>query len=149
MVVERVNDVTDEVLNAVRRLVPEIGSHKVVPSRDELTALIKSEASTLWIARYPDASGEIVGMLTISLYRVPTGLRSIIEDVAVDSNHRRKGIARALMDAALEFARAAGADGVALTSNSKHEAANKLYQSMGFERRETNSYFLKLNRWAG
>jgi len=131
------------------RMKSEIGSHKAVPSRDELTALIKSEASTLWIARYLDASGEIVGMLTISFYRVPTGLRSIIEDVAVDSNHRRKGIARSLMTIALEFAHAAGADGVALTSNPKREAANKLYQSMGFERRETNSYFLKLNRWAG
>jgi len=144
MVIERVDDVTDEVFNAVRRLVPEIGSHKAMPTRDELTALINSEASTLWVAKYPDASGEIVGMLTISLYRVPTGLRSIVEDVAVDLNHRRKGIAHALVDAALEFARTSGADGVALTSNPKREAANKLYQSMGFERRETNSYFFRL-----
>jgi ribosomal protein S18 acetylase RimI-like enzyme len=144
MVVERVLDVTDEILSAVHRLVPEIGTHKPLPTRDELTALVRSEASTLWIARYPDQSGTIAGMLTISLYRVPTGLRSIVEDVAVASNLRRKGIARALMQAAIDFARACGANGIALTSNPRREAANRLYLSLGFERRETNSYFFRL-----
>jgi len=80
----------------------------------------------------------------MNLYRVPTGVRSIVEDVAVASNYRRKGIARALMSTALEFVRAAGANGIALTSNPKRESANLLYQSMGFERRETNSYFYKI-----
>lgn len=144
MRVEKVRDVTDEIFSAVCRLVPELGAHKPLPTRDELTALVRSEASTLWIARYPDSNGTIAGMLTISLYRVPTGLRSIVEDVAVDSNFRRRGIARALMQAAIDFARARGANGIALTSNAKREAANRLYQSMGFERRETNSYYYRL-----
>lgn len=144
MRVEKVQDVTDEIFSAVCRLVPELGAHKPLPTRDELTALAHSEASTLWLARYPDRSGTIAGMLTISLYRVPTGLRAIVEDVAVDSNFRRKGIARALMQTAIDFARACGANGIALTSNPKREAANRLYLSMGFERRETNSYFYRL-----
>ena len=96
------------------------------------------------MARYPDQNGEIIGMLTISIYRVPTGLRSIVEDVVVDPEFRRRGMAQGLLQAAIHSAHEAGANGVALTSNPKREAANLLYQSMGFEKRETNSYFYRL-----
>jgi len=144
MHIEKIREVTDEVFEAVCRLVPEIGTHKSAPALEELKDLVHSESSTLWISRYPDITGSIVGMLTITIYRVPTGVRSIVEDVAVDSNFRRRGIARALMEKAIEFAQGAGAENVALTSNPKREAANLLYQSMGFEKRETNSYSYKL-----
>ncbi len=75
---------------------------------------------------------------------MPTGLRSIIEDVVVDETARRKGIGEALVRHAIELAREAGADGVSLTSNPQREAANQLYQSMGFQLRQTNPYFYKL-----
>jgi len=145
MHIEKAGEVTEEILTAVTRLVSEIGSLKVQPTFDELTALVQSEAATLFVARYPDRNSPIAGMLTINIYRVPTGIRSIVEDVAVDSNYRRKGIARALMQTAIEFAKDAGANGVALTSNPKREAANYLYQSMAFEKRETNAYFFKFS----
>ena len=144
MHIEKVHEVSDELFEAVKRLIPELGLHKTAPSFDELTSLVNSESSTIWIARYPDENGEIAGMLTIAVYRVPTGLRSIVEDVVVDQSLRRLGIAEALLHSAIEFARNAGANGVALTSNPQREAANLLYQSIGFERRETNSYFFKL-----
>jgi ribosomal protein S18 acetylase RimI-like enzyme len=144
MYIEKVLEVSDELFHAVNRLIPQLGLHKIALTRDELTALVKSESSTLWAARYPDATGGIAGILTLAIYRVPTGLRSIVEDVVVDENLRRRGIAEALLSIAIEFARDAGVDGVALTSNPKREAANLLYQSLGFERRETNSYFYKI-----
>ena len=144
MHIERVREVTAEVFEAVCRLVPEIGAHKPAPALEELIQLVNSDASVLWIARFPDKTGSIAGMLTISIYRVPTGVRSIVEDVAVDSNFRRRGVAKALMEAAIALAREAGASGVALTSNPQREAANFLYLSMGFERRETNSYIYRL-----
>jgi len=144
MYVEKVVVITDEIIEAVQHLVPEIGTHKPLPTHEELDALIQSTSSTLIVARYPEANSPIAGMLTISVYGVPTGIRSIVEDVAVDSNYRRKGIAKALMQTAIEFARAAGANGISLTSNPKREAANLLYQDLGFKRRETNSYFYPL-----
>ena len=57
---------------------------------------------------------------------------------------RRRGIAEALMLRAIDLARESGANGVSLTSNPKREEANKLYQAMGFQKRETNAYFYKL-----
>ena len=144
-VIEEVSEVTDELLDALQRLIPQLSAHKAAPARDELAALVNSESSTLLIARVPDENNAIAGMLTLTIYRVPTGIRSIIEDVVVDQAMRRRGIAEALMRRAMELGREAGASGVSLTSNSQRAAANQLYQSMGFKRRETNAYSYDLN----
>jgi len=144
MYIEKVSELTEEVFDAVKLLVPQLGAHKIVPAWDEMKALIRSEAAIFLIARYPDENSGIAGMLTLTIYRVPTGMRSIVEDVIVDESMRRRGIAEALMLRAIDLAREAGANGVALTSNPKREAANKLYQAMGFQKRETNAYFYKL-----
>jgi len=74
---------------------------------------------------------------------VPTGIRSIIEDVIVDEAARGQGTGEALTRRALEIAKEGGAAHVTLTSNPRREAANRLYQRMGFIRRETNAYIYK------
>lgn len=144
MFITSVSEVTDELFVAVLRLVPQLGSHKTAPTRDDLKMLVESDSSTLLIARYPDENGAIVGFSNLTVYRVPTGVRSIVEDVVVDEAVRRRGIAKALMKKAIELAREAGASSISLSSNPKREAANLLYQSMGFELRKTNPYSLKL-----
>ncbi|MCC6568182.1 MAG: GNAT family N-acetyltransferase, partial [Anaerolineales bacterium] len=50
----------------------------------------------------------------------------------------------AMIARAIELAREAGASNISLTSNPKREAANLLYQRLGFQRRETNLYILHL-----
>jgi ribosomal protein S18 acetylase RimI-like enzyme len=144
MYIEKVSEVTEELCKALQRLVPQLSAHKTPPTFDELSALVKSEASTLLVARLPDERGPIAGVLCLTVYRVPTGVRSIIEDVIVDESMRRGGIGEALVRAAIERARGAGASGVALTSRPEREAANRLYRSIGFELRHTNPYFYKL-----
>ncbi len=90
-----------------------------------------------------DERGEIVGALTLSVYRVPTGIRSVIEDVIVDSSARGQGVGEALMKFAIDLAREEGAAHISLTSNGQREAANRLYVRVGFKKRETNVYQLK------
>ena len=99
-----------------------------------------SPATILYIARDPQRQDEIVGTLTLALYRIPTGLRAWIEDVVVDAGARGQGIGEALTRAALQRAQAEGAREVDLTSRPSREAANRLYQRLGFLKRETNSY---------
>ena len=143
MYIAKASEITEELHQALQRLVPQLGVHKIPPSREDLDLLVTSEASTLLVAREPDENSPIAGILCLSIYRVPTGIRSIIEDVIVDQSMRRRGIGEALVERAIELAREAGADGVSLTSNPKREAANQLYQAMGFELRKTNPYFYK------
>jgi ribosomal protein S18 acetylase RimI-like enzyme len=145
MLIEKVTRPTDELLRELQHLIHQLGAHKVPPGPEELAALLALEGCTLLVARDPDASGRIIGILCLNVYRVPTGVRSIIEDVVVDESARGKGIGEALMRRALDLAREAGANGVTLTSHPDREAANRLYQSMGFELRKTNAYIYKLN----
>jgi len=142
MIIETQATVTDELLDALTRLIPQLKISSPRLTRDDVAALVSSDSVTLLTAR-ADASARIVGMLTLIVYRVPTGVRARIEDVVVDESARGRGVAVALIVRALELARSKGADGVALTSNPRREAANKLYQKVGFKRWETNVYFYK------
>ncbi len=141
--IQRADRADDELLAALLRLVPQLTANNPPPTRADLDALLASDASTLLVARYPGADGPIVGALTLVIYRVPTGVRARIEDVIVDEGARGRGIGEALVREGLRLARQAGADGVALTSNPRRVAANRLYQKMGFSRWETNVYFYK------
>jgi ribosomal protein S18 acetylase RimI-like enzyme len=138
--IEIATQASDELMEAMARLVPQL-TVRQPPSHDELLALIRSESSTLLLARGDDRS--IVGIGCVSVYRVPTGIRAIIEDVVVDSLARGRGLGEALTRACLEQARMKGAVAVTLTSNPSREAANRLYLRMGFTRRETNAYIYR------
>ena len=72
---------------------------------------------------------------------MPSGVRAHLEDIVVDETVRGQGIGEALVRYALDIAREAGANGVALTTNPQREAANRLYQRLGFNRWKTNVYF--------
>ena len=143
MLIEKATQPTEELLRAMQQLIPQLGKHKIPPTARDLDALLASEACTLLVARDTDADSRIVGLLCLNVYRVPTGIRSIVEDVVVDEKARRRGIAEALMRYAMDLAREAGASGMSLTSRPDREAANLLYQSMGFELRKTNAYHYK------
>lgn len=143
MFIVRATSVTDELLDAFENLIPQLKLTFPPPSRSELEALLSVDTSILLIARYPNENSPIAGIATLILYRVPTGIRARVEDVVVDEAMRGEGIGEALMRYALNIARDAGADGVALTSNPRREAANRLYQRLGFKSWNTNLYFYK------
>ncbi len=141
MQIELASRVTDELLDALARLIPQLKVSSPRLTRDDVAALVSSDSVSLLTAR--GDAGDILGMLTLIVYRVPTGVRARLEDVVVDESARGQGIAVALVERALEIARAKGADGVALTSNPQREAANRLYQKVGFKRWETNVFLYK------
>lgn len=135
--VEVLREVTDEVVEAFRRLTPQLSSSADPPDREALTGIVGSPASTLLIARSED---EIAGTLTLVMFPIPTGLRAWIEDVIVDQAARGQGIGEILTTEALTLAKAAGAKTVDLTSRPSREAAGRLYERVGFEPRSTRHY---------
>lgn len=130
-------EVTDELMAAMERLVPQLSNSNPPPSREALQEMIDSDASVLFMCR--DETG-ILGTLTLILFRIPTGIRAWIEDVIVDEAARGKGVGRIINEAAIEHAFAQGAITVDLTSRPSREAANRLYQRIGFVQRDTNVY---------
>lgn len=125
-----------ELVEALARLLPQLSSSPP-PDAGQVALIVGDPDSVLFVARL---DGRIVGSLTLVFYRIPTGFKAWIEDVVVDDEARGHGIGAALNQAALHEAKRRGASGVSLTSRPSREAANRLYQRIGFTARETNVY---------
>ena len=135
--VEMATQASDELVQAMQKLIPQLSSSNAPPSMEELNEMISSGSSVLFIAR---VENQIVGSLTLATFRIPTGIRAWIEDVVVDESARGHGVGEALNLAALDEAKRRGAITVELTSRPSREAANRLYPRLGFVLRETNVY---------
>jgi ribosomal protein S18 acetylase RimI-like enzyme len=135
--VEIAQTVTPELLDAVHRLVPQLSKSASPITAEELAEIVEGPATTFFVAR---VDGRIVGCLTLVVFRLPTGVRAWIEDVVVDDTARGHGVGAALNVAAIARADERGARTLDLTSRPSREAANRLYQRLGFVQRDTNVY---------
>lgn len=135
--IEIATGVDDELVGAFAHLIPQLSRSSAPPTSDELRAMVESPASDVLLARL---DGVIVGTLTLVTFRIPTGVRAWIEDVVVDDAARGHGVGEQMNRFALDIARSKGAKTVDLTSRPSREAANRLYQRIGFVARETNVY---------
>ena len=140
--VEALSEATDEVVEALARLVPQLSSSAAPVTTEVVRTVLTSPANTVLIARSDD---RVVGALMLVVFPLLTGVRAWIEDVVVDEDTRGLGVGRALVDEALRVASERGASTVDLTSRPSREAANRLYTKAGFERRETNVYRYRLD----
>ena len=141
--VEVATHVDDGLVDAVHRLVPQLTTSTPPPTRVELEVIVAGPSTMLLLARNGRA---VVGMLTLAIFRIPTGIRAWIEDVVVDADARGKGVGEALTREAMRIAGTHGARTVELTSRPSREAANRLYQRLGFERRDTNVYRFSIQK---
>jgi ribosomal protein S18 acetylase RimI-like enzyme len=135
--VEIARTVTSELLDAVHRLVPQLSKSAPALTAEELSEIVEGPATTFFVAR---VDGAIVGCLTLVVFRLPTGVRAWIEDVVVDDAARGHGVGAALNLAAIARADEQGARTLDLTSRPSRQAANRLYQRLGFVQRDTNVY---------
>jgi len=143
--VESAASVDDALCAAVARLLPQLSRSAAPPSHEALEGIVADPATTLFVAR----DGErVVGMLTLVTFRIPTGVRAWIEDVVVDETTRGAGVGAALVQAAIDHSASVGARTVDLTSRPGRGAANRLYERMGFDMRDTNVYRRNLDAGA-
>lgn len=140
MQIEIATQVNEELVEAFNRLIPQLSSSATIPTRQELEDLVAARCNSVILVRHEDFDNRIMGTLTLVTFRIPTGVRSWIEDVVVDEAARGKGLGKALTLAALDQARKLGAKTVDLTSRPSREAANHMYQNVGFKLRESNLY---------
>jgi ribosomal protein S18 acetylase RimI-like enzyme len=138
MTVERIREASDELLEALERLLPQLSSTSAPPAREQVAAAVADERTALLVAR--DDDGRIVGALTLATYRTVGAHVGWIEDVVVDEAARGAGVGAALTEEAQRLAADWRVDHVNLTSRASREAANRLYRRAGFEQRETNVY---------
>jgi ribosomal protein S18 acetylase RimI-like enzyme len=137
MRLEEAHEATDELLEAIHRLLPQLTEARTPPTLEQLAETIAGQ--TVIVAR-DDEDNAIVGTLTLVMYRVSSGLKGRIEDVIVDSSARGQGVGEALMREGMARANEAQVLMLELTSMPYREAANRLYKRLGFVRKPTNVY---------
>ena len=132
-----VTESNEATLKLVNRLLPQLSKSAPPLTSGKLKEIVQSTHVHLFIAQ---EGVEILGMLSLVVFPIPTGIRAWVEDVVVDESARGKGVGRALSEYALQAASEKGALTVDLTSRPSRVAANQLYQKVGFQLRETNVY---------
>ena len=125
---------------AMQRFLDLLTSNPMTLTEEMFKELLASSNSHLFFLM---KDGQIAGMLTVGIYYSPTGGKAWIEDVVVDEAFRGQGLSKLLVAHAIEFTKSKHVPSLMLTSNPKRITANKLYQAMGFNRKETNVYRMK------
>ncbi|HJM22039.1 MAG TPA: GNAT family N-acetyltransferase [Acidimicrobiales bacterium] len=131
------DEVDEAVVAAFAELIPQLSGSSPPPTAAALKEIVAHDASTVLLAI---EEGVILGSMTLVLFPIPTGTRAWIEDVVVDESARGRGVGEALNRRAMKIALEGGAQTIDLTSRPAREAANRLYQRLGFAARETNIY---------
>lgn len=142
MKIEIIKEVTDELISTLSRLMSVLTGREESMRKESILEIVNSENSFLLAAK--DSSGNILGTLTLIIYTIPTRKKAFIEDVVVDPTAQGLGLGRKLMEAAIELAKEKNVSRVELSSRPAREAANALYQNLGFVVRDTNYYQLVL-----
>ncbi|GHA74941.1 MULTISPECIES: GNAT family N-acetyltransferase [Streptomyces] len=135
--VEIIREASAELVDAFGRLLPQLSSKAKPLDYEAIDRMVSCDANTVLVARTSEA---IVGTLTLVMFPLPSGLRGRVEDVVVDAAARGQGVAALLTQEALRIAREAGARTVDLTSRPDRAAANRLYERLGFQTRESTVY---------
>ena len=127
-------------LASINNLLSQLSDSVHTITEEELNSLLSSSQSHLCVL---EVDGQFIGMTTLCLYPCPTGWKAWIEDVVVDRNFRGKGYGKLMILQVMELCRKRGEVTLMLTSRPSRVVANQLYQSLGFEKRETNVYKMK------
>lgn len=130
-------EVTNELVAQLNGLLTQLSASASVLTTGAVRDIVESDASTLLVATRDD---EVIGMLTLVVFAIPSGRRAWIEDVVVDVSARGSGVGEALTLAAIDEARRRSVRSIDLTSRPTRVEAHALYQKLGFVTRETNVY---------
>lgn len=141
--IEKLKDYSLELIEALNKLLKQLDNAATPLTKNDIENMIASPANRLFVARRKN-NKEIIGMLTLITFRIPFTKKGLLEDIVVDKKYRGKGIGTKLISAAIDEARREGVACIDFTSHPKRVDANRLYQHLGFEKRDTNVYRIEL-----
>lgn len=137
--IEQIKTYSSQLLEALNKLLKQLDNAAGPLTEKAIKYMINSPCNRLFVARKLD-NKEIIGMLTMIVFRIPFAKKGLLEDLVVDKEHRGKGIGTKLITTAINQARKEGVLCLDFTSRPTRVAANNLYQRLGFKKRETNIY---------
>ena len=99
-----------------------------VPDLFDLEQRYAGDAGGFWVARL---DGRVVG--SVGVERLADG-RAELHRLYLDASLRGRGVGRALVEAVLDWCRAAGVPRLTLWSDTRFDRAHRLYEGMGFKK---------------
>ncbi len=126
--------------NRVKALYAQLSPDKPAPKEETLRRMIEKGADFLCIKD----SDNLIAMAFITYVPTLSNFVAEVNHVVVDETYRGKGLGTKIMNAVIARAKESGATRVTLTSQPSREAANVLYQKVGFTKVDTNFYRIKL-----
>lgn len=132
-----ITEFTPEVFSAVQEYTQILLNNTHLLSEGYFRQILESDNSHLFLIF---SGNNMAGMLTLAIYKSPTGSKGWIEDVVISDKYKGLGLGRKIVQHAIDYAKTSGIELMMLTSNPTRIAANKLYHSIGFEQKETNVY---------
>lgn len=134
--VTELTSATASEIEAMDALMHELSSASYC-SEEKLKAVLGDSGSHIYVIK---DGGNIVATASLCVFHTPEFTLGAVEAVVVSERHRGKGYGKALMEHIINESRRFGCDKLHLTSNPRREAANRLYQDLGFRKYETNYY---------
>ena len=140
MEILELHDYTQAQFEDLKQLMSEL-SDRVNFTQTDLMLMLKDRNCHLYAVL---DSERIIGCATLCVFHSPTGTKASIEYVVVSSAYRGQHLGKQLMGYVLEQAKAYAPIELHLTSNPMRVVANKLYQSLGFQKKDTNCYQMSI-----
>ena len=142
LTIHHLKNADQKMLKDMQTLLAQLSPALLELTKERLAQAIEHKGSAVYVVKEEET---IVGTATLLFCRsLSGGLHAFVEDVVVDEHCRGKGIGKMLMAHIIEVAKKQGVDHINLTSRPERQAANHLYQTLGFKKRETNMYRLTL-----
>lgn len=148
MKIIEIDESRPDYVQAIQALLPQLSTEQIKFNSSHLEAMLSATGTHLLAAVNEAEPERILGILTLTLFRIPTALKAHIDDVVVDEQARGLGIGKLLILQAIDLAKQSGVKVIHLTSNPRREAANRLYPKLGFTQYHTNMYQLDLTQEA-
>lgn len=132
---------TENDAEAVAALSGELGyPSDVAVMRSRITAVSRSATDALFVA--VGVSGNVAGWLHAHTAQlIESGFRAEIFGLVVSPSVRRKGIGRALVAEAEQWAASLGAEVVVVRSNVARAESHAFYPSLGYENTKTQRVY--------
>lgn len=142
--IEQLKTYSKELAETLNKLLKQLDSNSTNLNRTDLQEIIASPTNRLFVAK--KGNKEIIGMLSLIIFRIPLAKKGLLEDFVVDEKYRGKGVGTKLVKTAVKQAKKEKVRYLDFTSRAERVAANRLYESLGFKKRNTNSYRIILRK---
>lgn len=141
--IEQLKTYYPEEITAINKLLKQLDNTAALLTKKNVEDMIESVSNRLFVARLMEDK-KIIGMLTMIIFRIPFAKKGLLEDIVVDKAYRGKGIGTKLITTAINQARKEQVSYLDFTSRPTRTEANSLYKNLGFKKRDTNAYRIKL-----